>query len=99
MLKAERLAILFRRRQFCGVASARTTTDEWRVQADVASRVYRKRLELFSFDGAKSVEHQLDDAVVAQRRQRDQLGSGGHDDPEGWMLDDVHCRYGDLYEV
>lgn len=47
-------------------------------------------LELFSFDGAEGVEHQLDDAVVLQRGQCDQLGSGGYHDPEGGMLEKIH---------
>jgi len=41
------------------------------------------------------MEHQLDDAVVLQRRQSDDLRCGGHDDPgdrAGQDFFDVHWR-------
>ena len=49
-------------------------------------------LELFSFDSAEGVEHQLDDAVVLQRGQSNQLGGCCYANPEGWMLDEVHGK-------
>jgi len=76
----------------CRVVSARTTIGGWLVQGDVASPACRKQSELFSFDGAKGVKYQLDDSVVLQRGKGDQLGSCRNDDPEGWMLDEVHGK-------
>ena len=63
---------------------AQTTTPEWPAP--------KFCLELFSFDGAKGMEHQLDDAVVLEGGQRDQLGGCCYANPESWMLDEVHGK-------
>jgi hypothetical protein len=36
------------------------------------------------------MKHQLDDAVVLQRAERDQLTGGSNNDPEGRVMDEVH---------
>ena len=48
-------------------------------------------LELFSFDRLQRGEDQLDDAVVLQWGQGDHLTGCSDDDPEGRVLEEVHC--------
>ena len=56
--------------------------------------VPRFYLELFSLDSAEGVKDQLDDAVVFEWRQGDQLRCCSHDNPERWMLNEVHGSEG-----
>jgi hypothetical protein len=90
VLLAEPQAILFRLRQACQEVVAQTTIP-WSLAPKFC-------LELFSLDGTQSVEHQLDDAVVLKRGQRDQLGSCGDNNPKSGVLKEVHHGYGFFYE-
>lgn len=75
-------------------APAQTATGGWRVLSAAASAACRTGSGLFCLERAECVKHQLDDAVVPKRAERDQLTGGSNNDPEGRVVQKFHSATG-----
>ena len=78
------------RHQFSQAGSAQTTTDGWLALDAAPMQACRIGSALFCFDSAQGVKYQLNDAVITQRRQRDQLRRSSNYDPKSRMRQKFH---------